>query len=414
MQQLKMDYRMKIQKINIPEGHRVIITSDIHGKLPYLKGLLEKLAFSKEDYLLIAGDIVEKGGESLATLRYLMELQKTFHVYAVYGNVDARAVEYLASPELLYHRYQSVMRTWGNSFYGEMLKESGLILPVSSNRSPQAIEMERMAKEREEAAKKMPEASEKVSSVYRAVSAKEALDCIRTQYEKELNFIKNLPVILDAGKFLVTHAGLPSENYENLQPEDVERMITWQNFQNEDMNFSRYVFVGHWPVTIYEREQMDSSPIINREKKIVSLDGGCAVKRDGQLNAVVINDINSEEFEVVSYDDFPRARVLEDQKVSEKALHDAFYVRWQDRHAELLEDNGEISLVRFLNSKEEHWIPNQYLWEEEDGLCCSDYTDYVMPLQAGEEVSVLGKYPNGYLVRKNGVLGWYNGRLKDY
>lgn len=42
---------------------------------------------------------MEKGGDSLATLRYLMELSKTHRVYAVCGNVDVRAVEYLETPE---------------------------------------------------------------------------------------------------------------------------------------------------------------------------------------------------------------------------------------------------------------------------------------------------------------------------
>ena len=91
---------------------------------------------------------------------------------------------------------------------------------------------------------------------------------------------------------------------------------------------------------------------------------------------------------------------------------ESFYIRWQDRHVEWIKDVDEGSIVRVLNTKEEHWIPKQYLWEEEDGLSCSDYTDYVLPLKAGEEVSVLGEYKKGYLVRKNGVLGWYFGLLE--
>lgn len=74
--QRTMDYSMKVRKITVPKGHRIIITSDIHGNLSYLKGLLDKVSFSKEDYFFIAGDLVEKGGDSLATLRYLMELER--------------------------------------------------------------------------------------------------------------------------------------------------------------------------------------------------------------------------------------------------------------------------------------------------------------------------------------------------
>ena len=396
--QLTMDYQMKIQKLTIPKGHRIIVMSDIHGRLSYLKGLLEKLSFGEEDYLLIAGDILEKGGESLATLRYVMELSKTHHVYAVCGNVDARAVEYLENVDSFHKRYRGMMRNWGNCFYEEMLREQGLILMTDRERSPQAQEMDWVADTL---------ATEKK---LRAVTPQEAWECIRECYTEELHYICNLPIVIDAERFIVTHAGIGSENeaeYASFTSDEVKKMINWDNFQDEELYFSRYVFVGHWPVTIYEREQMDSSPLINRNKKIVSLDGGCAVKRDGQLNAVVMPDVYSEEFQIVSYDDFPVTTVLEDRAGSEKA----FYVRWQNRHVVKLEDGEEETLVRFLNTGEEKWIPKPYLWDEGEGLSCSDYTDYELPLKAGDQVSLLGKYRNGFLVRKEGILGWYNGMI---
>lgn len=393
-----MDYQMRIQKLTIPKGHRIIITSDVHGRLSYLKGLLDKVNFSEEDYLLIAGDILEKGGESLPTLRYVMEFSKTHHVYTVCGNVDARAVERLENVEKFYKRYCGMMRNWGNCFYEEMLREQGLTLAAEGERSPQAQEMSWVAETLE---------TEKELC---AVTPQKAWECIRECYTEELQYICNLPFVIDAGTFLVTHAGISSdkeEDYAFLSPEEVKKMIDWDDFQNEELYFSKYVFVGHWPVTIYERAQMDSSPLINREKKIVSLDGGCAVKRDGQLNAVIMQDIDAEDFEIVSFDDFPVTTVLEDRAGSEKA----FYVRWENRHVEKLETGEEETFVRFLNTGEERWIPNPYLWDEGEGLSCSDYTDYELPLKAGEQVSLLGKYRNGFLVRKDGVLGWYNGMI---
>ena len=40
----------------------------------FYKGLLKKAAFSGSDELIIDGDFLEKGGDSLGTLRYIMEL----------------------------------------------------------------------------------------------------------------------------------------------------------------------------------------------------------------------------------------------------------------------------------------------------------------------------------------------------
>lgn len=391
----KMDYTMRAQRLSIPKGRRVILTSDVHGRLSWLKGLLKKVSFSPEDYLIIAGDILEKGEESLSTLRYLMELERTGHVHIVYGNVDARVIEYLETPELFYSRYCRMMKNWGYSVYSEMLKEQGLKLEETGERTPQALEMEGLLKEEpgrlEEAA------------------VQEAWSRICAAYERELAYIQGLPAVIDAGTFLVTHAGLPTEDYGSLSAEQVRHMVNWKSFQDEELYFSRYVFVGHWPVTIYEREKMDSSPLINRKKRIVSLDGGCAVKRDGQLNAMILPDIDAREFKIESFDDFPRARVQEDRE----GRAETFHIRWKERFVERIRREEEGSLVRVLCTGREHWIPEPYLWEDEDDgrMCCSDYTDAVLPLRAGDEVSVLGSYRRGYLVRKDGVQGWYDGRL---
>lgn len=64
----------KIQKISIPNEGRVIVISDIHGELELLKKLLSEVNFSAEDYLIINGDLCEKGRNSIGVVNYAMEL----------------------------------------------------------------------------------------------------------------------------------------------------------------------------------------------------------------------------------------------------------------------------------------------------------------------------------------------------
>lgn len=78
-----------VNKINVPSDRRIIVTSDVHGHYKHLKNLLEKVNFSEEDILFIIGDIIEKGPESLKTLRYVMDISKKYTVYILMGNVDA-------------------------------------------------------------------------------------------------------------------------------------------------------------------------------------------------------------------------------------------------------------------------------------------------------------------------------------
>ena len=66
----------RIKRLRLPPGRRIIAVSDIHGNLPYLKGLLKKIRFDADDILIIDGDFLEKGPDSLGTLRYIMQLSE--------------------------------------------------------------------------------------------------------------------------------------------------------------------------------------------------------------------------------------------------------------------------------------------------------------------------------------------------
>ena len=78
-----------VSRPKLDEGARILVVSDIHGNLPYFLGLLDKLSLRPSDQLILLGDLVEKGPESLATLRYVIhELPKRCRVYPLMGNCD--------------------------------------------------------------------------------------------------------------------------------------------------------------------------------------------------------------------------------------------------------------------------------------------------------------------------------------
>ena len=60
--------RAVVRPLSLPAGRRVLVISDIHGNLPFLKGLLKKVQFSTDDILLVLGDILEKSTGGLDTL----------------------------------------------------------------------------------------------------------------------------------------------------------------------------------------------------------------------------------------------------------------------------------------------------------------------------------------------------------
>lgn len=50
---------------------------------------------------------------------------------------------------------------------------------------------------------------------------------------------------------------------------------------------------------------------------------------------------------------------------------------------------------------------------ESNLLCCrcDDYTDYVLPVSPGDALALVEVTPDGCIVKKNGVVGWYFGKL---
>lgn len=58
-----------VRPIDLPPGRRVLVVSDIHGNLPFLRGVLAKAGFCKDDILIVLGDILERNEGSLDALR---------------------------------------------------------------------------------------------------------------------------------------------------------------------------------------------------------------------------------------------------------------------------------------------------------------------------------------------------------
>ena len=128
----------KIHKLSFPDSKRILITSDIHGHATSLEALLKKAGFNEQDMLVIVGDIVEKGPESLRTLRLIMKLVQSGNTYAMLGNVDLWRLEHLLSEdtsvqqELLNYSLKA-SKWWSTSFLGELCQEIGVTLSAEMN-----------------------------------------------------------------------------------------------------------------------------------------------------------------------------------------------------------------------------------------------------------------------------------------
>lgn len=365
-----------VKKIDIPSCRRIIATSDVHGHCKHLKNLLEKVNFSEKDILFIIGDIIEKGPKSLKTLRYVIKLCKEYSVYPLMGNVDAWRLmmfddDSTENCESLFNYIVHMKKYWNGCFFIDMCDELNICINT-------------------------------------AIDIPEAKQRIRENFKNEFEFLRSLPTIIETQNFIFVHGGLPTADIDSLIGTNVFTCLKNDAFIDRNLYFSKYVIVGHWPVTLYDGKIASSNPIINHEQKIISIDGGCGLKRDGQLNAIIIPDIHSTDFTFASYDEFPVDIALSPQEASTNSIN----IRYTDNKIKILEKGDEFSYVRHNTTGYCLPILNSYIYSFSEDAKCDDYTDYRLPVNAGDELSIIKKTSKGYLAKKNGISGWYCGKLK--
>ena len=158
---------------------------------------------------------------------------------------------------------------------------------------------------------------------------------------------------------------------------------------------------------LYDNSKQNFNPIFDRRRKIISIDGGCGLKKYGQLNIIAIPDIGCGIDEIVtySYDGLPAVMALEDQRPSEESL----FIKWGDNTINKLGTQGDFTYAEHQSTGKKLWIHNDFIYGEH---YCNDYTDYVLPVNSGEKLSFIKNTSRGCIVKKDGVVGWYFGRFR--
>ena len=121
----RYDGKAVIKKLSPQAGKRMLVISDIHGNLPYFEGILGKVGYCCDDILIIDGDFLEKGLNSLGTLRRVMELTASGNTHVICGNCDGWHAVFDMTPEeddrvLEYINYRGKGLLW------DMFLENGI------------------------------------------------------------------------------------------------------------------------------------------------------------------------------------------------------------------------------------------------------------------------------------------------
>ena len=366
----------KIEQIGIESGRRILVTSDIHGQLSYFKNVLDRAVFTDSDILFIVGDILEKGPDSLGTLRYVMDIYRRGNVVPLIGNVDAWCIKTIfelnkENAQDLFDYICSKRKWYSSNFYEELASECGYRIE-----SPEDI-----------------------------LASKEA---VLSRFEQELRFLMQLSTVIETQNYVFVHGGLYEKTVSGNAERNIFQLTKYDAFMSATQHvFDKYIIVGHWPVSLYCDTRQQLNPVINREKRIISIDGGCGTRKERQLNLLIIPDIQCsvDDISHISYDDFPVIKALEDQKEMEGSV----YISWINREIQVMSRGTEFSHIRHEQSGKELSVPNAYLVGEHE---CADISDYRPEVTKGESLSVIFETSEGCIVKKKGVVGWYCGKYE--
>ena len=347
--------KTKIEKIPpTPIGGRLIAVSDIHGYVNYLKGLLEKLRFSPSDILVIIGDIIEKGPESLSAVRFILDLiDRGFQVFASMGNVEeSRLRNFLDNDPEADKRFLNLLRfdreVWGHGLFLDMTDELGISIDGVSEQSVPALK-----------------------------------NCLLQNYGREIGWLSNLPTVLTSGDFIFVHAGIPTDNISRLGDTDAMECLKRDAFLQEDIRFTKFVVTGHWPVVLYQTDSDCMTPIYDSSKHIIAIDGGCALKFGAQLNALILPAGTAD-------------------------MDTAYFESYDDCSVDILEERDDIALLRQQSTGCVFSAPKSFLYNRPgQPPQCSDYSDALLKIDVGDRLSVIAETSIGRIVKKAGVIGWY-------
>ena len=222
---------------------RLLVISDIHGCYDEFRLLLHEVKYdAQKDQLILLGDYVNRGKDSLQVVQYVYELVQAGAI-ALKGNHDEWFVKYLRNVDNTFARFTSD-KVGGYATLQSFLP--GVALQQEDNAKYQKM--------------------------------------ICRKYSHLVDFLEQLPYTFETATHLFVHAGVDPEKqlHENSSLNFI--MSRW-HFINEPCRLKKVIVFGHTTcVMIHGKPE----PWVKENK--IGLDGGCCFGY--QLNCLEINEKN--------------------------------------------------------------------------------------------------------------------------
>ena len=296
----------KIKYLDLNLNRRILFASDIHGNYKLFDALLKKVNFNNLDYLFIIGDMIEKSDYNLDTLDYFMALDKKENVFILCGNCD-NVLSYMIKDvdDLRLKHYAFDLK---HTILLEFAKKMNILLDQNSN-------------------------------------MEELCHLFYDKFRKYYDFVLNLPhCIIVNNKLCVVHGGISS--LDEISNNALDLMKN-DNFYEQGFTPKLIEIVGHYPVINYEHQFPSLNPIIDLNKKIISIDGGMSVLPWSQLNMLILDNLKNFNF---SYEYIDQYQTVVVKHKESNLNHNSFNVT-KKIEVSILEEDNDFFIVKYENYK---------------------------------------------------------------
>lgn len=358
-----------ILKVNLPHSCRVICIADIHGNLTAFKRLLAKINYRKgKDYLFILGDLLERGREEeIATIDYLYEISKNDRVLMISGNNDRR---------MRFIQYEDCQRSleWIKIRPGNILAQWAKSIGINDTDITEE-------------------------------NYKNVIDTIKQKYQDKIDFVINLPIVIETEEFICVHSSLDSR--EDWQ--ETSEWNAWFGDINEPNKTGKWIISGHAPTRLFPESKVTFLPIMRHDNKTISIDGGSGCFFDAQINALIIEKVGEDRDIVFSYewaDIFPQGIIT--QNIKSDYINEVYLYYQGIKNIEILEKSEYFTECKVVATGARGLIKNEYIEGKGSNFEYWDTMANFVSVYENEIVSVIDNSCEGYTYIRNSKseLGW--------
>lgn len=358
--------RCRVRRVQFELGQRVLAIGGVRGRLPLLEQLLRSLRYRPgQDGLVFLGDLMGNGSMNLETLHYAMELARTPCVYFIGGDEDL--LPPAVADEPVQKAWRDRLGKQSEGLFWQLCAKAGL---------PRAAALEQ------------PGA---------------ALAALRPRFQRELDFLSNMPHIIEDRQYIFAHAGLRAGA---LDQQPLETVLFANAFHEGALQkgdvFQKLLAVGHWPAGWYGRTTLCHAPRSSPYCRLISVDGGLGSATGGQLNGAILRRGVCEGFAMA--DGLPQIRAVRGQV----ELRGNVCLTGPDYAVRTLRQDAGGRLCLHPATGGQAVVPEGWLCQTADGgwRLRGDTPSWFPPLTPGQTVGLAALAGGLALIKTGSHLGW--------